>query len=179
MGFGEFATLLLVALVVFGPKDLPRYLRKAGQFAGQLRNWALDMRQKSGIDDVLRMEGIDKDIAEIRKLTRGEMTGILGTVKSAANTLNATIAPRPYTPPPSLPPPPPPVVVNREREYPRDGADSYGALPDTAVLDETLVSSPLADDPVYTLAGPRESTASLAPSAHPDRSPSPSIGTGS
>src|SRR5260370_4571375 len=79
--------VVVVGLVVLGPKELPRYLRKAGQFAGQLRNWAFDMRQKSGIDDVLRVEGLDRDIAEIRKLTRGELTGIVGAIRSAANSL--------------------------------------------------------------------------------------------
>jgi Sec-independent protein translocase protein TatA len=39
MGFGEFATLLLVAMIVLGPKELPRYTRKAGQFAGRARDW--------------------------------------------------------------------------------------------------------------------------------------------
>src|SRR5271155_2174745 len=136
MGFGEFAVVLLIALVIFGPKELPGYLRKAGIFVGNLRNWALDMRQKSGIDEILRIEGLERDIAEIRKLTRGELSGIVGTVRSAANSLSNDISPRPYTEAPGqLPAPPPPVSVNREREYPRQGPDSYGASPDMAVID--------------------------------------------
>jgi Sec-independent protein translocase protein TatA len=43
MGFGEVATLLLVALVVFGPRELPRYLGKAGQSVGRARDWARDI----------------------------------------------------------------------------------------------------------------------------------------
>jgi hypothetical protein len=43
------------------------------------------------------------------------------------------------------------VTVEREREYPREGADSYGALPDTAIVDEqALPASPLAEDALYT-----------------------------
>ena len=68
LSFGELVMLLLVAVVVLGPKELPRYLRKAGQLAGQLRRMAYDMRAKSGIDEVLRSEGIGTDIAEIRRL---------------------------------------------------------------------------------------------------------------
>jgi hypothetical protein len=43
MGFGEFATLLLVALVVFGPRELPRYSRKAAQLVGRARDWVHDI----------------------------------------------------------------------------------------------------------------------------------------
>src|SRR5580658_9305773 len=155
MSFGEFAVLLLVAMVVLGPKELPRYLRKAGQFVGRARGWANDMRRKSGIDEVLRMEGLDKDIAELRKLTRGEFTGITGTVRSFAN--GSALGPyaqaqtqaqaAPAAPP--VPLLPPVVTVDPEREYPIDGPDAYDALPDTAVIPEALAASPLADDPVY------------------------------
>ena len=34
LSFGELCVLLLVAVVVFGPKELPRYLRKGGQTTG-------------------------------------------------------------------------------------------------------------------------------------------------
>jgi sec-independent protein translocase protein TatB len=155
MGFGEFSVVLLIALVVLGPKELPRYLRMAGKFAGRARDWAYDMRHKSGIDEILRMEGIDQDIAEIRKLTRGELTGIVGTVRSVTSGARTT-APSagPYEQPiaQARPEPVAPVVVvvDRDREYPRDGADAYDALADTAVVDEALLApSPLAQDPLY------------------------------
>jgi sec-independent protein translocase protein TatB len=178
MSFGEFAVLLLVAMVVLGPKELPRYLRKAGQFAGRARDWAYDMRRKSGIDEVLRMEGIDKDIAEIRKFTRGELTGLVGTVRSVAN--GASLADRalgPYAQTPTAPaaPPvpllPPVTTIDPEREYPIDGADSYGALTDTAVVDEPLVASPLADDPVYARAEAPPPAPDLANLPAPEASP--------
>src|SRR5580700_1242727 len=85
LSFGELCVLLIVAMVVLGPKELPRYLRKAGQFAGRLRQMAYEMRAKSGIDEVLRTEGIDRDIAEIRRLARGEIGGVVAAVRSATN----------------------------------------------------------------------------------------------
>jgi sec-independent protein translocase protein TatB len=88
LSFGELLMLLLVAVVVLGPKELPKYLRRAGQLAGQLRKMAYDMRAKSGIDEVLRSEGIGADIAEIRRLAnfaRGELGSIVDAVKTAAN----------------------------------------------------------------------------------------------
>src|ERR1019366_4885342 len=93
--------LLLVAVVVLGPKEMPRYLRKAGQFAGQMRRLAYDMRAKSGIDDVLRNEGIAGDIAEIRKLARGEIGGVMAAVRSTADAVRssgATSVSSPSTP---------------------------------------------------------------------------------
>jgi sec-independent protein translocase protein TatB len=172
LSFGEFLVLLLVAVVVLGPKDLPRYLRKAGQFAGRLRRLAFDMREKSGIDEVLRTEGIDQDIAEIRRLARGEIVGVVAAVRSVADPLRSAadaVRPgetRPLLPasapsvtatPPPQPEAPPPVFVS-EREYPAEGADSYGALPPRAkVYEGSLAPSPLADDPLYAQGedGPR------------------------
>jgi sec-independent protein translocase protein TatB len=172
MSFGELCVLLLVGVVVLGPRDLPRYLKKAGQFAGKMRRLAYDMREKSGIDEVLRTEGIASDIAEIRKLARGEIGGVMAAVRSTADAARISLpggAASPSSPggapaPSSRNEPPSPyamtqlpesvtasqVVVDREHEYPREGADSYGALPDTAIVDdESLAASPLAEDALY------------------------------
>jgi Tat protein translocase TatB subunit len=72
MSFGELCVLVIVGVVIFGPKDLPRVLRGAGKFAGKLRRLASDVRAESGIDEMLRSEGLHKDIAEIRRLARGD-----------------------------------------------------------------------------------------------------------
>ena len=88
LSFPELVVLLLVAVVVLGPKELPRYLRKAGQLAGQLRRMAYDMRVKSGIDEIMRQEGIGADIAEIRRLAsfaRTELGSIITSVQATAN----------------------------------------------------------------------------------------------
>ncbi|HEX3772219.1 MAG TPA: hypothetical protein VHV30_15185, partial [Polyangiaceae bacterium] len=126
LSFGELVMLLLVAVVVLGPKEMPRYLRKAGELAGKLRRMAYDMRAKSGIDEVLRSEGIGSDIAEIRRLAsfaRGELGSIMASVQSATSAASLRdVAGSPYaTPqngagqasaprlaPPGLPEPPPP-----------------------------------------------------------------------
>jgi sec-independent protein translocase protein TatB len=170
LSFGELCVLLIVAVVVLGPKELPGYLRKAGQLAGKLRRMAYDMREKSGIDEILRTEGIDRDIAEIRKLARGEIAGVVASVRSTTDALRPQLPGTGGASPnagdvsasayaktlvPGAPlvggAPDPGLVVDREREYPREGADSYGALPDTAVVyDGNLAASPLADDALYT-----------------------------
>ena len=68
MSFGELAIVIIVGLIVMGPKELPKVLRKLGQWAGKLRRMAADLRAQSGIDEALRDEGLDMDIREIRKL---------------------------------------------------------------------------------------------------------------
>ena len=173
--FGELVVLMIVAVVVIGPKDLPRVLRRAGQWAGKLRRMASEIRAQSGIDDVLRGEGIAEDIAEIRKLARGEMDQVtrgarLDTALPARNAVPARSA-LPARIDPYVAPVPDEVVVSRDREYPREGADSYKALPDTAlVYARTLPPSPFARDALYVTGDPAgilppETLAPLPPEA--------------
>ncbi|MGA3120183.1 MAG: hypothetical protein ABSF69_05380 [Polyangiaceae bacterium] len=175
LSFGEMIMVLGVAMVVLGPKELPRYLRRAGQLAGRLRRLAADMREKSGIDEVLRTEGIDRDIAEIRKLTRGELAGIVTSVRSVPNAVRFTNPPAtPYAPPPAPAPPELAAPINRQREYPLEGADSYGALPDTApVYDGSIVAAPIPSAPALS-AIPEQSAPAL--SAIPEQS-APALST--
>jgi sec-independent protein translocase protein TatB len=161
MSFGELAVVVIVALVVMGPKELPKVLRKLGQWAGKLRRMAADLRAQSGIDDALRVEGLDRDIVEIRKLARGELDGVMkaADLKPAATAIAA--ASSSSSPVPAArsaydqdhgPAVFSDMFVERDRENPREGADSYGALPDTAIVyDNTLPKSALADDPLYML----------------------------
>src|ERR1700735_2772386 len=106
MSFGELCILVIVAIVVIGPKDLPRVLRKAGQYAGKLRRLASDVRAESGIDEMLRSEGLHKDIAEIRRLAQGDFNSPILRPEKPALELTSTG-----------------LVVARDREYPREGAD--------------------------------------------------------
>ena len=162
MSFGELAVVVIVALVVMGPKELPKVLRKLGQWAGKLRRMAADLRAQSGIDDALRVEGLDKDIGEIRKLARGELDGVMkaSDLRGAATAVAVASSSSPEPVPASRsaydqdhgPAVFSDMFVERDRENPREGADSYGALPDTAIVyDNTLPKSPLADDPLYML----------------------------
>jgi len=144
----ELIVVIVVALVVIGPKDLPKMLRKLGQYSGKLRRMASDLRAQSGIDEALRTEGLADDIAEIRKLARGELDAVQ---RAAVSDPSAIAGARP----PEISPYRDDFYVVRDREYPRDGADSYGALPDNAIVyAEGLPKSKLARDPVYVLGDP-------------------------
>jgi len=50
--FNEFLVITVVALVVIGPKDLPRVMRVVGQFVGRARGMAKQFR--SGFDVMMR-----------------------------------------------------------------------------------------------------------------------------
>jgi len=142
----ELVVVIVVALVVIGPKDLPKMLRKLGQWAGKLRRMASDLRAQSGIDDALRTEGLADDIAEIRKLARGELDAVQRSVTSDLSARPAEPVPSTYSDD---------FFVVRDREFPRDGADCYGALPDNAIVyAEGLPRSALAKSPLYVLGDP-------------------------
>jgi sec-independent protein translocase protein TatB len=167
--FGEFLVLLIVGMVVLGPKELPKVLRKLGQWSGRLRRMASELRAQSGIDEVLREGDMGENIAELRKLARGELdvvkraTTIEARSPAALAALPAVAAGAardPYLDPG--------IVVSRDREYPREGADSYRALPDGAlVFANTLPESPLAKDALY-VTGDRDG---VLPEPAPDSPP--------
>jgi sec-independent protein translocase protein TatB len=154
----ELVVVIIVALVVIGPKDLPKMLRKLGQWAGKLRRMASELRAQSGIDDALRSEGLADDIAEIRKLARGE----LDDVRRAA-TIDPVALAGAAAQPSNVPSYRDDFYIVREREYPRDGADAYGALPDNAIVyAEGLPKSALGRDPLYVVG---DANAELPPEA--------------
>jgi sec-independent protein translocase protein TatB len=143
--FSELVVLVIVALIVIGPKDLPKVLRKLGQWAGRLRRMAADLRAQSGIDEVLKADGLGENINEIRKLARGELDDIRRASDLTERTEPARIVTDPLED----------LVVERQREYPLEGADAYQALPDTAmVYTDTFPKSPYARDPLYMLGDP-------------------------
>jgi sec-independent protein translocase protein TatB len=110
-----------VALLVLGPDKLPGMLRTLGQWLAKLRKLTTEVRYQSGIDDVLRSEGLDGGLNELRSLMRG---GIGGSMLSHA----AAPAPQ-HTSRPNLEH----FMPDKSREYPVEGVDAYGALPEDLV----------------------------------------------
>src|ERR1700761_6742992 len=58
--------LLTVALVVVGPKDLPRLMNMAGKWVGKARNMANEF--KKSFDEMARQSELDELRAEIERL---------------------------------------------------------------------------------------------------------------
>ena len=67
----ELLIVALVALVVIGPKDLPRVMRVVGQWVGRARGMARHFR--SGIDTMIR----ESELEEMEKKWREENERIL------------------------------------------------------------------------------------------------------
>jgi sec-independent protein translocase protein TatB len=68
VGFEEMILLVLVAIVVIGPKDLPLMMRKFGRFTGKMRAMAFEFRQ--GFDELGRqaeLEELRKEVADLKK----------------------------------------------------------------------------------------------------------------
>lgn len=132
-GFGEMVILGVVLLVVVGPRELPKLLRSFGKGLSKLRRMSADLREQSGIDDIIQEEGLRQDLDTLRTLSRGR-AGLVdslvnSTTKPAKRRRPPTRALAPALAELTMPEgePPDPTV-----EYPLVGPDSYGALADDA-----------------------------------------------
>lgn len=80
----ELLLIVLIAVVVVGPKDLPRMLGSVGRWVGKARGMANQF--KSGVNDMVR----DTEIAELEKKWREQNEAIM-----RANPLGANAAAKP------------------------------------------------------------------------------------
>jgi len=184
MSLGEIMVLLIVGIVVVGPKSLPTMMRTAGQWVTKLKRMSTDLRSQSGIDEIIRFEGLEKEIAELRSLSRMNVVDSLIRPALGATPADVGHGRSPYNNLPASSMAPevarglqsPPTAPLREREYPLAGCDAYGALDDDAadhlaqVAHEAdvvpteapteIVTSPAGDDALAVEAGP---TADAAP----------------
>lgn len=67
IGFIEMAVIAIIALLVIGPKDLPKAIRTVTQYASKARELAREFR--SGLDDIVRETELDKFKDDIEKST--------------------------------------------------------------------------------------------------------------
>jgi sec-independent protein translocase protein TatB len=102
LDWGELLVVIVVALVVVGPKDLPRLMRIIGRWVGKARAMADQFKQS--FDEMARESELDELRKEIEALRRSN------PLTRAQEELNRTILPPggpvvPAVPPPSTPPP--------------------------------------------------------------------------
>ena len=91
----EFLLVALVALVVIGPKDLPKAMRFVGYWVGRAR--AVGRQFRSGFDEMVR----EAELEDMEKKWKAENERIMREHPQAA-----APAPPPPVPDPLMPPPP-------------------------------------------------------------------------
>ncbi|AOL94187.1 Sec-independent protein translocase protein TatB [Porphyrobacter sp. LM 6] len=101
IGASELLVILIVAVVVIGPKDLPLAMRTAGRWIGKMRRMSAHFR--SGIDAMVR----EAELEEMEKKWKAQNEEIMR--RSAALTEAEAGAPVMTGPPPVAAPVPPPV----------------------------------------------------------------------
>jgi sec-independent protein translocase protein TatB len=110
LSLSEMLVIAVVTLVAVGPKKLPGMLNTLGQWIRKLRKMTTEVRAQTGIDDILRAEGIHGGLTELRGLVRGGFNEAPRRAQTAD----------PYNN----------LEIDLTREYPLEGADAAGALPD-------------------------------------------------
>jgi len=136
VSFSEVAMVAIVALVVAGPKRLPEMLGQLGAWIGKLRRMVHEMRRQTGIDDILRQEGFSGGINELRSMIRGEVAA-----GQRALTLDQRPA-RPVDPMAVVDSHGDALHLDRYREFPIEGPDTYGAIPEDLVDDVLATAAP-------------------------------------
>jgi sec-independent protein translocase protein TatB len=148
--FSEVVLIGVVTLVAVGPQRLPGMLKNFGQWMKKLRKMTTEVRQQTGIDDMLRAEGLQGGLTELRSLMRGG---------------GGAPAPVVHHRPPEDPYKH--VDFDASREYPPEGPDSKGALPDDLVMHAEPTPAPAEPTPA-----PAEPAPAAEPTPVPAETPS-------
>ncbi len=111
----ELLIVAVVALVVIGPKDLPKVMRTVGEWVGRARGMARHFR--SGIDTMIR----EAELEEMEKKWQADNERIMSSGTSTAEPAESAV-PGPALEPPASEPPtrqmPPPRADDDRGELP-------------------------------------------------------------
>lgn len=89
IGGGEIVVIGVVALLVVGPKDLPKLLRQLGRFVGRMRAMADDF--KTSFEDMARQSELDDLRKEVEALRNSQSLPILSDVKTEMTSIESEI----------------------------------------------------------------------------------------
>ena len=92
IGWSEMAVVLLVALIVIGPKDLPRVARTMGQWVGKGRAMAREFQR--ALEDMAREAELDKVKSEIEKAGRTDVGKTIEKTVDPSGELSKAFDPR-------------------------------------------------------------------------------------
>lgn len=92
IGTSELLLIAIVALIVIGPKDLPKVLRTIGQFTTKMRSLAREFQRH--LDEASREAGLDEVKKDVNKMTNFTVTDLDKTGSDIKKAIEET-APRP------------------------------------------------------------------------------------
>ena len=108
IGWSELLVIIVVAIVVVGPKELPRLMGTFGHYAGKLRRAAADFQRQ--FEEAIR----DTEMAEVKKAmeaVRAETASLDQPVMlPKIDTPASPTTPAPVTPPAPMAEPPAPTA---------------------------------------------------------------------
>ncbi|MEM7488460.1 MAG: Sec-independent protein translocase protein TatB [Pseudomonadota bacterium] len=84
IGFSELLVIGIVALIVVGPKDLPKMFRALGEFTGKARRMAREFQ--TAMNDAAGESGVSEITADLRKMANPKKYGI-DKIKEATDEL--------------------------------------------------------------------------------------------
>ncbi len=119
ISFTELLVVVVVGLIVLGPQKLPGLFRTLGQWVNQLRRLSTEVRMQSGIDDILRSEGLNGGLSELRGLMRSDYRRMPIPTSDGSQPMAAEHNPYIGS-----------FDYDITRERPVEGPDSYDALAD-------------------------------------------------
>lgn len=88
---GELLIIALIAVVVIGPKDLPRVMRTVGEWIGRARSMANQFR--SGVDQMVR----ESEVAELEQKWREQNEAIMRDHPAPPTVSDWGLPPRPVS----------------------------------------------------------------------------------
>jgi sec-independent protein translocase protein TatB len=134
IAWSELLVIVVVAVVVVGPKDLPRLMRTAGQWAGRARAMADQFRRS--FDDMARQSELDELRREVQKLKDTPLTakdyealGIPENPLSGASELQAQIEDVGAAPPKSDSPAPPAAIAESPLAHAHESPPAQAETP--------------------------------------------------
>ena len=143
LGWSEMAVILLVALVVIGPKDLPRVAREIGKWTAKARSMARDFQRS--LDDMAREADLQDIKAELDKATSGNIAKTIENFVDPDGELNRALDPS--QPAASSMPRPPAPLPELATPAITSGSAVNTADADTATASPAVVAAAAEDKP--------------------------------
>jgi sec-independent protein translocase protein TatB len=97
IGGMELLVIGAVALIVVGPKELPRLVRSVGQWVGRAKSLARDFQ--SGMEDAARQADLQADVANLKNLSADIERDFKGAGENARRAIEDSGTKSRWTPP--------------------------------------------------------------------------------